>query len=123
MNLFETHLAKEFGLESLLFIEDAEKWKRSFFDTTEKLRTMRAKRLFDLYIERNAIYSINVPFEITLEITNKLSRNEVDADLFSDAVLEIQKLLNIGAVKRFQHSHEFKTYDEESRSVNHHHHL
>lgn len=110
LRLFESHLTHEFGIESLIFINDAEAWAKAFFDTLEKVRNIRARKLYNLYLGPNAVYSINIPSYMTEELTERVENGRIDAEMFNPAVVELRKLLNIGAVRRFAKTKEFQEW-------------
>jgi hypothetical protein len=119
--LFEEHLAGEFGLESLLFIRDVERWRQTFFDLTESARKSRARVIERVFIREDGLYTVNIPAPMSTRIIAALKdpNAPVDVTLFDDAVLEVKKLLNYGAVQRFLNkvSRDSKRVGDKSDSV------
>jgi hypothetical protein len=111
---FEQHLIDEFGIESLLFLRDAQDWRLSYFDVALTARKVRAKKICLTYIRANGLYAVNLPAAITSAISRRLDneQEEPQVALFDDAITEVKTLLTKGAVIRFTKSkryHEFQS--------------
>ena len=117
--LFEKHLMGEFGVESLFFLQQAEAWKRQYFDISPAARVARARRIFKAYVQSSGLYTVNLPWSICDKIRQTMKEGDEDIasnaalddvphTLFDDAIWEIRRLLTAGAVLRFKHSPEYR---------------
>ena len=102
---FDTYLQTEFGIESLLFINDVRAWKKVYFDVPAKANRARAKKIYATYIAPGSVLEINVAEGLKREVAVAVqSRVDVAPELFDNAVTELSQLLNGGAVLRFARS-------------------
>ncbi|KAH9261393.1 hypothetical protein BASA81_000025 [Batrachochytrium salamandrivorans] len=102
--LFEDHLAMEFAVESLYFLRDAQKWTVEFPQLSVSTRNSRAKKLVNLYIRPSGVLAINLPHSMSKPVVDLIdSKADVDMDLFTQSIREIQLLLERGAIPRFSH--------------------
>jgi hypothetical protein len=110
VQLFEEHLVGELGYESLLFLKDTAEWKKSYYDISPNTRLARAKRIHSTFIETNGIWSVNVPSQIQHAISEIVLNNDGDVpiEVFDRARREISRLLEMGAVVRFQKSEKYR---------------
>ena len=101
--LFEEHLSHEFGLESLYFYRDAQKWTAEFNDVSEKTRFSRAKHIVNIYIRGTSVFSINIPSWVANDLMNAIDKEEaVHHNFFENALNEVRSLLERGAIMRFK---------------------
>ena len=113
LKLFESFLASELGMESLMFLRDSENWRQSFFDISPSARLARVNKIYKTYIYQSGSFPVNVSSRIIADIKSAIvSANDeggetLSRDLFEEASEEIKSLLNAGAVKRFENSHYF----------------
>jgi len=110
---FEKHLVNELGIESLLFIRDAENWKAVYYDIAPTARRARAKKIYETYISTNGMFSVNIPETILLDVRKTIQATHTRDDLvpmtiFDAAIQELRNLLTIGALKRFLNSSAFE---------------
>jgi len=111
--LFEQFLVGELGVESLLFLRDTDAWKKAYYDVAPSARLARARRLFNTYISTNGSFPVNIPSETMGVIRSQLMKDEMQdcrEDIFDAARDEINDLLQVGAVLRFQHSKLYRNY-------------
>ena len=112
---FEAHLTSEYGLESLLFLTDAQNWKNQFYDIAPSARKARAKRMVNIYIDEQGLLCVNIPSDMYTQIRQDISKPDVKESIFDDAIKEVEHLLTVGAVQRFVRS---KFYRKEEKDGN-----
>jgi uncharacterized membrane protein len=117
---FEKHLVNELGIESLLFIRDAENWKSTFFDISPGARRIRARKIYSTYISPSGLYTVNIPETMVIDIRKQImstrktavnatavEEDSLQPTLFDSAIRELRNLLTNGAVSRFMKSSQF----------------
>ena len=109
LTAFKKHLESEWGLESLLFIEDAFAWRRAYADLAASARLARARKIAAVYVATSGTNAINLSDAVARNITSKLNARAKDAplDCFEEAVHELAVLMERGAVPRFVSSRAF----------------
>jgi len=108
LDMFEKHLAQEFGTESMFFLDDTAEWIHSYHDVPPALRLVRARKIFKTYVDHNSPFAINVPSHCSAALQHALHEAEVDRSVFDDARCEVARLLERGAVARFVVSSAYK---------------
>jgi hypothetical protein len=109
--MFENHLVSELGIESMNFLVDSSDWKTDFFDVAPTARLARARRIVKSYIETNGMMTINIPWAMADKLKREVlpvNENELKQVVFDDARREISTLLEMGAVKRFVDTKEYR---------------
>ncbi len=137
---FEQFLTSELGIESLFFVRDVETWKKTYFDVSERTRLVRAKKLFDTYIDPAGMFTVNISSDVFDKVKTRLpsfsstsqihqhhsvssssSRRTipvVDRDAFDPAYDEICELLERGSIRRFIRSEQFLNTESKYSSYN-----
>jgi len=105
--LFEEHLKKEHGIESLYFLNDVGRWETGFFDMPESTRLARANKIFSVYIQNTGEFTVNLSSKVVENLTEKLKQEDVSIELFEDAVKEIKSMLVNDSFARFVFSEAF----------------
>jgi hypothetical protein len=103
---FEQHLAAELGVESFYFVNEAVQWVHNFHNESEATRRARARKIVKAYIDVNGLYAVNVDSKTYYTIMNRYKSNEFPVDMFEEAKSECRKLLERGALFRFEKSKE-----------------
>lgn len=114
--VFEKFLASELGMESQLFLVDAQAWKDSYYDQGPNTQLARAKKIYAQYVDVSGQLEINIPHKLYQAIEHTLIKeNSAPFDLFDSAIEEMKSLLNSGAVQRFLASKEFERFKAQSQ--------
>jgi hypothetical protein len=113
---FERHLTNELGLESLLFLRDAKRWKLTYYDIAPTARRSRAKKIQNTYLDLSGTYAVNVSDDVSRNILRTLQETEGDVPItiFDTALDEVKKLMATGSVMRFVHSQAFQNLSQSS---------
>ena len=114
LRAFEEFLISELGVESLLFLQHTDQWKKTYYDITPSARLARGRRLYQTYIAPTGPLPVNVPSYVinNLEsLVTEISLQDVPENIFDEAREEIEELLQAGAVARFQKSKEFQNLE------------
>jgi len=91
-----------------MFLKDTDGWKQSYFDINPSARFARAKRLYNQYISLNGTFPVNIQHCTICEI--KLlddDSNDCEESIFDSAREEVEELLQVGSLLRFQNSLEY----------------
>jgi hypothetical protein len=107
----------------LYFLIDVEEWKAQYHDVTPSARYARARHICKAYIIPSAIYSINIPGDISETLLGHFAKGardveaekDVDRGLFDDAEDEIKQLLANGACLRFCNSSRYQAIAKETQ--------
>jgi hypothetical protein len=101
---FEKFLTAELGLESLFFLRDVATFKKQYYDLQASARLSRVKRLYTKFIDPRGNYPINIPSSMSTSIRAEIATGTISESIFDPAIVEIENLLQNGAVARFLHS-------------------
>ena len=110
---FEEHLQREFAMESLKFWQAVRHWQETALlegGGSGSSVTATARTLFDTFLAEGAPLQVNVGSGIRNEAGRRIMKSEkkgavnVDADLFADALEEIELLMHRDNFKRFVES-------------------
>jgi len=116
LELFEQHVAAEFGMESVLFLKDSAQWIRTYYDVAPAARLARARKLYNMYIDVSGVFSVNIPSTCSSALNRALQGSRVEQTVFDEARLEVASLLERGAVARFMNSKAYKEFKESRRN-------
>ena len=115
---FENFLISELGVESLAFLRDTNEWQKAYYDIAQSARLLRAKKLYNIYISPSGQLPVNISAKLINDSKSALFRDgnhDVPFTVFDAARLEIEDLLNVGAIMRFQQSNDYPVSSTETQ--------
>jgi len=103
--IFEKFMIHEFAVENLQIYEECETWRKHFFDSTNVTRRTRAKRIYQLFVENNSVFYVNLSSLIRDDLRKKIIVDNpipLEENLFHQAQLQMFYIM-LGAHSRHLH--------------------
>eukprot|EP01029_Cantina_marsupialis_P020536 TRINITY_DN4817_c0_g1_i2.p1 TRINITY_DN4817_c0_g1~~TRINITY_DN4817_c0_g1_i2.p1 ORF type:complete len:163 (+),score=43.94 TRINITY_DN4817_c0_g1_i2:401-889(+) len=116
VNVFKKFLVREFSVENLLFVLDAEAYQLASQreGDREHLRT-RGKRIYDLYISSNSDMEVNIPDNVRTRIDKGIIDDPTNSHLFDEARDVLFRNMERDSFPRFLRSQSCNTLATEIR--------
>lgn len=99
---FSDYLGYEYAIENLRMYEMIEHFKLTFFDSSHQTRRAKCNKIFNLFLENNAVFQVNLPFTITSQIRFILDNPDIELqpEIFNKAEKELINIM-LGSYTRF----------------------
>jgi hypothetical protein len=115
--LFISFLQSEFSVENLFFIESCTMFQmllsKEIQDKAMLLSHLRM--IYDNFLSEKAVSQVNISYKVKAPLISAYSsivngKQEIEAELFDDAVKEVRKMLVMDSFQRFRVSQEFSLF-------------
>ncbi|KAJ3276208.1 hypothetical protein HDV01_005656 [Terramyces sp. JEL0728] len=114
LEMFSEFLAAEYCVETLLFIQSIDQYRKIARMGNVGLLKLQRKRIVDEFLVANAINEMNIPFRMKVEACKKVeqlsSLNELAIDLFDVVDSHIKDSLIDNKITRFANSEAFRKH-------------
>ena len=117
--LYNQHLVREMGIESLQFLDEALGWKKRFEDSQEEYRQHRAEGIYETFLAKHCPLPINIDGQEINRLRQVFRKGEkVDRQVFDKSMVEVYRMIERDSFIRFLSSNRFnrwvKDHDIES---------
>jgi hypothetical protein len=112
-NFFKTHLAREFGTETIIFYEEVQYYKQ----LNETERKSRVDKMIEIFFDASSFYEINT--SLALKKTVLENKESASKELFDEILDDCLNSIRQDSFKRFQQSEMFQQmFEQEKKKSN-----
>jgi hypothetical protein len=114
-------LQSEFSVENLFFIESCIQFQKLFNSVNQDKTKLlnQVKMIYDMFLSEKAISPVNISHKVKTPLLSTCSSiinrsQEIESNLFEEAVKEVRKMLVMDSFQRFRISKDFLSFKSKS---------